>query len=229
VATREPLVARREIGVPLRKRVMFMQNEGITCRETQDGFVCVRNEQFPVDTKITTVRLEANVGNEDLLRAVVMNDQATSSCSARQEYHYGNANILIDDVTSFTMHCSSIAGTQEAVDAFVGSRPLSLSTSQSATWSRSVYSPSGARKRLYKAVDPDDNTKWIGLLIEQDTDGTILHLTWYKTADTRVIFRSAPPTLTFELVTDQNGAPSLDPNDIGGWAWYHATTFGGYS
>lgn len=207
-----------------------MQKEGITSRETQKGFMCVRDEQFPVDTRVvTSVRLEPNVGSEDILRAVVMNDQATSSCSARQEYHYGNANIVIDDVNSFTMHCSSIAGTQEAVDDFVGSRPLSLSTSQTATWSRSVYTPSAFRKRLYKAVDPDDNTKMIGLLIEQDTDGKILHLTWYKTTDSSVIFRQAPAALAFELVTDQYGAPSLDPNDIGGWAWYHATTFGGYS
>lgn len=184
-------------------------------------------EQFPVDTRVLTkVQLDTNGPGGDLLRIVVTNDQETSELRAHEEYNYGNTGASIEDVTSFTMRCASLEGAQQAVDAFVGSFSLHLETAQTATWFCGIYSPSAARKRLYKAVDPDDSTRMIGVLIEQDAQGKLVQLTWYKTTDTGTLFRAAPGVLDFDLVKDENNTPSLDPNNIGGWTWYYATSSG---
>ena len=182
-------------------------------------------EQFPVDTAhVTRISFDTHVTNGDLVRIVVMNGMATTQCSPYREYHYGNAGISLEDVAAFTMRSGTLAVTQTAVDGFVNSMPLHLDVAQSPSWSRGVHSPSGARNRLYKAADPDDRTKMIGVLLEQDTQGALTQITWYKTQDARALFQSTPDALDFELVKDERGQPSLDPNDIAGWTWYYTTS-----
>ncbi len=184
-----------------------------------------RDEQFPVDAKVLTkVRFENSVINGDILRIVVMNDQDTPQHSAYHEYYYGNLGVSLADITAFTMRSGRLESTQEAVQRFVGEMGLHLDISQNAIWDRGVYSPSGAVKRLYKAIDPDDRTKMIGVLLEQDEHGSLTRITWYKTQDAKDLFHSTPDTLDFELVKDERGAPSLDPNDIAGWTWYYTTS-----
>ena len=184
-----------------------------------------KREQFPVDTKIfTKAQLQASGSNGDLLRFVITNDEQTNQCAPYREYAYGDTGVSIEDVASFTMRCNRMEAAQEAVDAFVGSIPLALDMPQLATWHCGVYSPSAARKRLYKATDPDDSTKMIGLLIEQNASGRFLQLTWYKTRETGTIFGASPGELEFQPVTDGSNAPSVDPNDIGGWTWYYTTS-----
>lgn len=183
------------------------------------------NEQFPVDTRnLTQVRFDTNLAHGDLLRLVVMSGLTTSRCSPYHEYYYGNAGVFLEDISSFTMRSGALEGTQGAVDGFVGTMSQHLDVSQTPRWDRGVYTPSGVHKQLYKAIDPDDRTKMIGVLLEQDERGCLTRVTWYKTQDARALFHSTPDTLEFELVRNERGAPSLDPNDIAGWTWYYTTS-----
>ena len=187
-------------------------------------------EQFPVDTAVlTNVRLYVDSALGDLVRIVVMNNLSTSQCDSYAEYYHGNAGLSVESVDSLTLRGDTIEGTQQNIDDFVSSMPLHLKIRQPCNWYRGVYTPSGARKRLYKATDPDDSTRMIGLLIEQDSQGKIAQITWYKTTNGGAVFRSTPRSLRFALVKDQKDAISLDPNDIGGWTWYYTTSFGSCS
>lgn len=182
----------------------------------------IGREQFPVDTKvIRMIRFDAN---GDLMRIVAMNDQSTPSCSAYREYHHGNNSMSIDNVTSFTLRSSTTSCTQQNIDAFVGSMPLHLDVAQAASWCRGIHEPSVTRKRLYKATDPDDSNRKIGVLLEQDSQGKLMGITWYKTQPSAALFQTTPETLVFEVVKNAENMPSLDPNDIGGWAWYFTTS-----
>lgn len=187
-------------------------------------------EQFPVDTDVlTNVRIYVDDILGDFLRIVVMNNLSTSQCNAYTEYYHGNSTLSIESVDAFTLRAGSMAGTQQHIDEFVGSMALHRTIPQPCTWCRGIYIPTGARKRLYQATDPDDSTRSIGLLIEQDSAGEITQISWYKTTDASAVFRQAPGALDFTLVRDRSGAPSLDPNDIGGWAWYYTTSLGACS
>ncbi|MDC3956334.1 hypothetical protein [Polyangium jinanense] len=184
-------------------------------------------EQFPVDVKIVRgVRFETNDGRGDLLRIVVMNDRATAQYASYREYHGGNIAIFVDDVSSFTLRSSRIEETEQAIDGMLGVMSTPLEIPQVVSFCRGIYTPSGARSRLYKAVDPDDSTKMMGVLIEQDARGILERVTWYKTWSAGAAFAVIPDVLEFVLVKDERGAPSLDPNDIGGCAWHYSTTFG---
>jgi hypothetical protein len=184
------------------------------------------HEQFPVDTLVRKVWLDTHGPGGDLIRIVVMSNHATPRYSAYREYHYGHTDVSVEDITSFTLRSGTIAGTEQAIDDFVGSMPMPLDIPQVVSFCRGIHSPSGARKRLYKAIDPDDNTKMIGVLIEQDSQGMLAQVTWYKTSEASALFHSTPDSLDFDLVKDENGAPSLDPNDIGGWTWHYSTNLG---
>lgn len=185
------------------------------------------DEQFPVDTDyLHKYHMDTNTSAGDLLRIVVMNGQATSLCSAYHEYHHGNTGVSIEDVSSFTLRFSSTTCSQQAINSFVGALPLHLDLPQAADFRLGVRSPSAARARLYKATDPDDDTKMIGVLLEQDTQGRLVQITWYKTTDAGPLFRSPPASLEFSLVTGENQSPSVDPADIGGWTWYYTTSLG---
>mgnify|MGYP002149377981 CR=1 FL=1 len=138
---------------------------------------------------------------------------------------HGNNNVSIDDIEAFSFRAAPLGSEhQQDIDTFVGSFPQSFVSPQSATWTRGVYTPTAARKRLYKATDPDDSTRLIGMLLEQDTNGRLRQVAWYKAQESSVIFQSTPSSLDFELVRDHNGAPTTDPSYIGGWTWYYCTS-----
>jgi hypothetical protein len=184
-------------------------------------------EQMPVDSDyISKYWFDAGTVG-DLVRIVAMNHQSTTSCSSYTEYHYSGTSLSVGSVSGLTLYGGALnSNTQTAIDDFVGTMSQRLSMAQSPSWCRGVYSPSGAQARLYKATDPDDSTKMIGVLIEQDTSNRLVQITWYKTTNTGPIFASAPGSLSFSLVTDTNGNPSTDPNDIGGWTWYYTSGMG---
>ncbi|MFO0762665.1 MAG: hypothetical protein U0359_39875 [Byssovorax sp.] len=184
-------------------------------------------EQFPVDTDVLTIlTLYVSDAAADLGRVVVMNNLETTEHSAFAEYYHGNEGLSLHDVGAFTLRADSTAGTEQHIADFVGTFPQHLKVPQPASWCRGVYTPTAARKRLYKAVDPDDSTRMIGALIEQDGQGVLQAITWYKTTNTGPIFQSTPTTLNFSLVVDKDNAPSLDPSDIGGWTWYYCQSAG---
>jgi hypothetical protein len=184
-------------------------------------------EQFPVDTDVLTlVRLSIDELRGDLVKIAVMNNLSTSTNQAYTEYYHGNAAESVEGIEAFSLIGSSTTGSQQHIDDFVGAFPLHLSIAQPCSWCRGVYAPQGAQKRLFQATDPDDSTRRIGLLIEQDTQGKITQVAWYKTTDTGAVFSKTPSALAFTRVKDGDGNDSLDPNDIGGWTWYYTTSMG---
>lgn len=186
-----------------------------------------KREQFPVDVKIVkAISFEVNDGRGDLVRLVIMNDRATQRYASYREYHSGQGCLPLDDVSSFTMRSRTIEDSQEAIDAFLGSASEPMEVPQIVSFCRGIHSPSGARCRLYKAIDPDDDTRMMGVFIEQDAQGNLERITWYKTWYASSAFHSTPERLEFTLVRSDNGAPSLDLNDIGGWTWHYSTYFG---
>lgn len=182
------------------------------------------DEQFPVDADIMKAWLKTD-NDGDLVRMVVMNDHSTTQSNALSEYIHGNDALSIDAIDAFSFRAAPLGSEhQQDIDTFVGSFPQSFVSPQSATWTRGVYTPTAARKRLYKATDPDDSTRLIGMLLEQDTNGRLRQVAWYKAQESSVIFQSTPSSLDFELVRDHNGAPTTDPSYIGGWTWYYCTS-----
>jgi hypothetical protein len=178
------------------------------------------NEQFPINTLVTKVVLTASTPG-DFMRLVVMNNEAVGSFSSLHEYHYNTTTVSIDDVTAFTMNCGTIPATTGDISSFVGSMSLQFNVGQAPSWTRGTYSPTAARAQLYQATDPDDGTKKIGLLLEQNTSGQLTAVTWYKTQSASSIFATTPSSLSFTQVTDSRNNPSTDPNNIGGWTWYY--------
>lgn len=183
-----------------------------------------KNEQFPGNTRVTKFFFETNTSVGDLVRIVVMSGNSTTNCAANHEYHYGNIGVALDKITGFTLRSGALETSQTAIDEFAGTMPLQLRTAQAPSWSRGVHTPTGAQNRLFKAIDPDDSTKMIAVLIEQDTTGRLAKISWYKTQDARSIFATTPAALVFDVVKNSAGVPSLDPNDIAGWTWYHTTS-----
>jgi hypothetical protein len=182
------------------------------------------NEQFPVNIYVGKLAFDSNSSYGDLVRIVVMSGNETATCAPDHEYHFGNTSVSIDKITSFTLRSGTLPATQTAIDGFAGAMPMHLETAQAPDWSSGAYTPAGAHNRLFKAVDPDDSTKMIAVMIEQNTAGQLAKITWYKTQAARAIFRATPTELPFEMVKTDTGAPSLDPNDIAGWTWYHTTS-----
>lgn len=184
-----------------------------------------QREQFPVDVKIIRgVWFETPAG--DLLRIVVMSDNKTARHSAYREYHYGTNAVAVDDVTRILMRSRPLELSQQAIDSFAQGMSEPLDVPQVVLFVQGVQSPIGAKCRLYQATDPDDPTKRMGLLIEQDDHGNLQRVTWYKAWPAAAAFQNVPAMLAFELVTDADGVSTLDPNKIGGWAWYFSTTVG---
>lgn len=178
-------------------------------------------EQLPVDGSVDKYRFDAGPLG-DFARIVTMSNNSTTQRASMTEYHHNDTAISIEDVTSFILRGGTIATSDTAIASFVGSMPQQFTRAQSPNWTLGVRTPTAARNRLYKGVDPDDSNKMIGVLLEQDTSGYLTQITWYKTVNTGPVFGSLPTSISFSLVTDAYGAPSTDPNDIGGWTWYYA-------
>lgn len=183
-----------------------------------------RYEQFPVDVKVRGIRFETDSG--DLLRIVVMSGNTTPLRASFHEYHHGNSSVLVDSVNTLMMHSTQIERSDQAIDSFAQGLPAPLDIPQVVQFVCGIQSTTGAKCRLYKATDPDDPTKKMGLLIEQDNHGNLERVTWYKAWEANAAFLAVPEQLEFQLVKDETGAPSVDPNKIGGWTWYFSTTIG---
>ena len=183
------------------------------------------NEQFPVDIKVVRgVRFETDSG--DLMRIVVMSGHEMPRYQCYREYHYGNTTVSVELVPSFVMRSSTVEPSEQAIEAFAQGMSSPLNIPQVVSFCCGIHTPFAAHARLFKAVDPDDNTKMMGLLIEQDAQGKLLRVTWYKTWAASSAFRLVPDTLAFTLVKNEQGLPSLNPADIGGWTWFFSTSLG---
>lgn len=107
----------------------------------------------------------------------------------------------------------------------VGEKALALQ------WIKGVVAvPTDSLCTLFKARDPDDPERWIGLLLEQGPDFRLRHVSWYKTWDPpggNVWSAAAAPlgkVLSWSAVLDSQGNPSILPSSIDPEAsWYSFT------
>ena len=181
------------------------------------------HEQFPVDIKVVKgIRFETDFG--DIMRIVVMSDCATQQCSAYREYHYGNAAISVNNVRTMIMRFDKLEASDQVIGAFSAGMSTPLDIPQVVSFHRGTVAPATPCSRLFKAIDPDDETKRLGLMIEQDVQGNLARVTWYKTWEANGAFRKTPEQLAFEWVLDDRCVPSVDANVIGGWAWHLSTS-----
>jgi hypothetical protein len=178
-------------------------------------------EQLPVDALVSAVRL--GVDGRDFIRIVVMNEEQVPPYAPLTEHYFGDLTTSIEGVMSFTLSCETIEPTLATIEGFVGGFTPLFVIPQTAQFSRGVHAPTGDRRRLYCAADPDDATKTLGLLLEQSAGGALTRITWYKAIDTTVAFRALRGPLRFEVVRDASGKPTTDPGAMGGWTWYHVT------
>lgn len=195
-----------------------MQNEVRHNRQRTD------REQFPVDVKVRGIRFTTDLG--DIMRIVVMSDQATTRYQPYREYHYGNTAVPVDRVDTILLRSVIIGTSDKDIDGFAQGMAAPLDISQVVRFSRGIYNPSASSCRLFKATDPDDATQMMGLLIEQDAQSNLVQATWYKTSEATAAFLRVPEQLEFQLVKNGQGMLSVDPTDIGGWTWHHSTNFG---
>ena len=179
--------------------------------------------QVPVDAQHVT-EIWIDLPTSVFIKVVAMNDVTVGSFQSGMEYWYASATSLgEEDELDFGSQSGSYTSTQ--INQFIGELdPVFEWTQEIGTqgWTQGTYSPVADQSRLYRATDPDDSQKLIGLLIEQDTSDNLRGITWYKQENTGTIFDTTPGSLTFSLVTDQYNQPSTDPADIDNGTWYYA-------
>mgnify|MGYP000149055088 CR=1 FL=1 len=179
--------------------------------------------QVPVDAQHVT-EIWIDLPTSVFIKVVAMNDVTVGSFQSGMEYWYASATSLgEEDELDFGSQSGSYTSTQ--INQFIGELdPVFEWTQEIGTqgWTQGTYSPVADQARLYRAADPDDSQKLIGLLIEQDSSDNLRGITWYKQDNTGKIFDTTPGELTFTVVTNQQDEPSTDPADIDAGTWYYA-------
>jgi hypothetical protein len=181
-------------------------------------------KQIPVDAgKVTEIWLD--VASSTFTKVVVMNDQTVGSWDDDTEYWYSGTSTSIEDVTEIDLGSQAGNYNSTQITSFIGGLSQAFLWTQNigtGGWTSGTHTPTEDQARLYEAVDPDDNEKKIGLLIEQDSSNNLRAVTWYKQSNTGKIFNTTPESLTFTLVLDDHDEPSTDPQDIESGTWYYA-------
>ena len=181
--------------------------------------------QVPIDVNKTT-EIWIEDGNSDtFIRTIATNNVSVTGYDQDTEYWYTSTDISINDVSQVTLRSASGVYDEEDLEDFVGGYDAAFSTRQDIGtngWTEGTYTPTATKKRLYKAVDPDNSSNWIGLLIEQDSGNALVGITWYKRTNTSgTVFGTTPASLAFSLVTHE-GNPSTNPAHITSGTWYYA-------
>lgn len=186
--------------------------------------------QIPVDSRFR--KLVFAVAGTDVIRTVVTsaNNPTGPLYGAGLEYWSGNDALAVTNLTSLTMTSSTAQLSEADISAFLlpgkSWGPVLGMTQQIGTagWTQGIYQPTATKRRLFEAIDPDDASRFIGMLIEQDASNTLQRITWYKTALTGTIFAQAPQSLSFSAVLNASGQASTSPTDIDPQAtWYYAS------
>ncbi|WP_437930071.1 hypothetical protein WMF37_12845 [Sorangium sp. So ce291] len=187
--------------------------------------------QVPPDVKMQKLAFAVS-GGLPLLRTVVTsaNNPAGPLYGAGAEYWSGNSGLAVTNYTALSMSSSRDVLTEAQISALLLPNsnwgPVLAVTQNIGTggWTQGSYQPTAARSRLFKAVDPDNSSRFIGLLIEQDVNNDLERITWYKEVVTGTIFAHTPSSLLFSVVLDSGGQPSTNPSDIDAQAtWYFAS------
>lgn len=180
-------------------------------------------QQVPVDTgKVTEIYLDAL--SAVFIKVVVTNDQTVGGFLSNTEYWYASSAVSVTDAPLITLGSQAGAYDAAQIQQFLGATPLAFTWTQvvgTGAWTKSIYKPTAAQARLFKATDPDDPTRRIGLLIEQDSTNKLKGITWYKQVNTGKAFNVTPTSLSLAPVFDSSGNPSTDPNFITPSTWYY--------
>jgi len=198
--------------------------------------------QVPVDIRpnaITFIRIYDG-RNPDFIRAVCTNVTEISalSMSGGQEYWYSKSITDVSSLSEVTLDIQtnqygSSSAAQEAIQNFISGFTQSFDVAQaisSSGWSSSGYTiPSGSRTRLFKATDPDDSSKKLGMLIVQNSTPLLTDIVWYNTSQPSNGYlyqaSSGAPSQTWDGVNDSSNNPSTSTSDIDSsysGSWYHA-------
>jgi hypothetical protein len=189
----------------------------------------VEQAQFPVNTYVGKLEF-IHVSTPVLHIVLTSNALPTGSTyQSDREYWVGSDTSSIQTMTSLTMGYTTMTAPTDTLignyltsEASFGAPFVTAQTISTSDWSRSTYSSGAAKKRLFKATDPDDAGHHIGLLIEQNSSNGFTGAVWFKTNDTGYAFSTMPSSLAFTAVTDAYNNSSLDPADIErGVTWYH--------
>lgn len=133
--------------------------------------------------------------------------------------------------TSLEMKLESGAYSDDDVATYVASYEPAFSSAEDVTpsqWTKGVFAgSSGGAAYLFKAPDPDDSSAWIGLMLQQTADYKLTASAWYKSCAPTDGWiwqpERSPKRLSWKLVVDSNGKPSIDPahiqHDV---TWYYA-------
>lgn len=181
--------------------------------------------QIPIDAnKVTEIWID--LPSSVFIKVVAMNDvSSVTGFDAYKEYWYAASGTSIEEEDELTFSSQSGSYTSTQINEFVGNLGQVFWWTQNigtGGWTEGTYQPQSTYSRLYKATDPDDSQKQIGLLIEQNSSNNLVAITWYKQDNTGKIFDTTPGELTFTVVTNQQDEPSTDPADIASGDWYYA-------
>jgi hypothetical protein len=179
-------------------------------------------EQVPVSTTKTTEIWIEDQEFDTFIRLIATNDRTVTGFDTDTEYWYTSTDVAIGGVSSLTLHSSSSTYSSNDLNTFIGGFDAAFRVEQdigTGGWTEGTYTPTASQKRLYKAVDPDNSSYWIAILIEQSSNA-LVGITWYKQSNTGTIFASSPGSLAFTLVTYE-GNPSTNPAHIAAGTWYY--------
>jgi hypothetical protein len=188
--------------------------------------VIMGTTQTPPDVKILFSR------GVDAIRLVSLGPQSRGRYAADREYwlHLSDADLDVDEMT-FTGAPLDAGYTEADINAVLGDRAASFSHQRvipTSGWiQKPRVTPDTRAGYLFSAPDPDDATKRIGVLIEQDKESKAVVATgWYKSwvrPDSLIWGRREP--FKFTMTRVKNGAtPTTDPRFITGnpdQVWYH--------
>lgn len=185
----------------------------------------IHARQIPVDTqKVTEIWID--LASSVFIKVVAMNDLTVGSFVSNKEYWYAAATSLAaEEELTFSSQSGVYNSTQ--INQFIGELGQAFQWTQAIGtqgWTQGTYQPSATYSRLYKAIDPDESEKQIGLLIEQNSSLALVKITWYKQENTGKIFDTTPTELGFTLVRDAQNDPSTDPADIAIGDWYYTSS-----
>jgi hypothetical protein len=180
--------------------------------------------QVPIDADKTTQVWIEEQNSDSFLRCIVTNDRAVTGYDAETEYWYTSTDVSLNDVTQVTLRSASGLYDEEDLQDFVGGYDATFSARQdtgTGDWTEGTYTPTATKKRLYKAVDPDNSSHWLGLLIEQNSSNELTGITWYKQTNTSgTLFGTTPSSLSFSLVTHESN-PSTNPAHMASGTWFY--------
>ena len=181
-------------------------------------------QQVPIDAgKVTEVYLDAM--SHIFIKVVVMNDMNIGSYKSNTEYWYAATTVAVADAPQITMGSQSDRYDANQIQQFIGSLPLAFTWTQNigkTAWTQGTYMPVAPQAKLFKAPDPDDASRQIALLIEQDASNNLRGITWYKQVNTGLACNVMPGSLKLTQVTYRRGMPSVDPSNIAPGPWYYA-------